>query len=343
VKHSHTDRDVSSNNSILFDDRWVGPHGIGRYASELLQRIPGFVSVPHTLRKLHPLEPLWLSAVVAASRARAYFTPGFNPPLISRLPVILTVHDLNHLVVKDNTSVIRRGYYRLVVRPGCLKSFRVLTGSEFSRGHILEWTGLPEERVVKVGYGISEAFMPQGVAHRPGFPYVLYVGLREAHKNIPRLMRAFAQARIDSGIRLLFTGNPDSGLAEIAARVGCSERIAFAGFPDDRNLAELYRGALALAMPSTFEGYGLPAVEAMACGTPALVSRAGGLAEACGNAGFAIEPENLDSMTDGLERIVTDAALRAELRARGLAWAANFPWSSTASRVAAVLAELPSR
>jgi glycosyltransferase involved in cell wall biosynthesis len=328
---------------ILFDDRWIGPHGIGRYAQELMQRLPGFETVPHTLRKLHPLEPLWLSAVIARAHARAYFTPGFNPPLISKIPVILTVHDLNHLVVKENSSSIRRSYYRYVVRPGCLKAFRVLTVSEFSRAQIVEWTGLSEERVVNVGCGISESFKPTGGAHAPGFPYVLYVGLRGVHKNISRLMQAFARARIDRSIHLLFTGDADKKLVEMAAGLGCADRLAFAGFPDDRNLAELYRGALALAMPSTFEGYGLPAVEAMACGTPALVSSAGGLAEACGNAGLAIESESVDSIADGLERIVSDASLRAELRVRGLAWAANFPWSGTAARVAAVLAELPRR
>jgi glycosyltransferase involved in cell wall biosynthesis len=308
-----------------------------------LHRLPGFETVPHSLPKLHPLEPLWLSAVVARAHARAYFTPGFNPPLISKIPVILTVHDLNHLCVMDNSSVIRRSYYRLVVRPGCLKAFRVLTVSEFSRAQILEWTGLAAERVVKVGCGISESFRPTGAAHEPGFPYVLYVGLRAVHKNIPRLMKAFARARIDPSIHLLFTGEVDTALVEMAEGLGCADRIAFAGFPGDQELAEIYRGALALAMPSTFEGYGLPAVEAMACGTPALVSRVGGLAEACGKAGLTIEPESVDSISDGLERIVSDMSLRAELRARGLAWAANFPWSHTAARVAAVLAELPLR
>jgi glycosyltransferase involved in cell wall biosynthesis len=343
VTNATTSEDLEPGHGVLYDDRWTGPHGIGRFAAEMFARIPGLKAVPHTLPKLHPLEPIWLSSVVARAQPRAYFTPGFNPPLLSRVPLIITVHDLNHLVVSDNTSVVRRLYYSAVVRPGCRRAFRVLTGSEFSRRHIVEWAKIPEERVVKVGYGISELFRPDGVKYEAGFPYLLYVGLRGPHKNLPRLLRAFGQARIDPGIRLLLTGHPDRALLEVAKAARCANRIAFAGLPDDRSLADLYRGALALAMPSTFEGYGLPAVEAMACGTPALVSKAGGLAEACGNAGLFIEPERVDSIAAGIERIVEDRDLRNRLEEEGLVWAANFPWSNSASRVAAVLRGLPAQ
>jgi glycosyltransferase involved in cell wall biosynthesis len=337
---SLADAPAGPGKGILFDDRWSGPHGIGRYAAEIFSRIPGFIPVPHTLRKLHPLEPIWLSAVIAKAKPRAYFTPGFNPPLRSSAPLILTVHDLNHLVVPDNTSVIRRVYYSTVVKPGCKRAAWVLTGSDFSRQHILDWAGLADERVVRVGYGISEVFVPEGAKHTPGYQYLLYVGLRGPHKNLPRLVRAFARARIDPAIRLLFTGQPDDSLQGLARREKCIDRIAFAGTPNDADLATLYRGALALAMPSTFEGYGLPAVEAMACNVPALVSTVGGLAEACGDCGLKIEPERVDSITEGIERIVNDAEIRADLQQRGLLWAANFPWANCASRVSEVLRRL---
>jgi len=286
------------------------------------------------------LEPLWLSAIIANARPKAYFTPGFNPPLLSSVPLVMTVHDLNHLIVRDNTSAVRRAYYAMVVLPGCRRAASILTVSEFSRQHIIEWARVPAHRVVKVGLGISDVFVPLGAAYDPGYPYLLYVGLRGPHKNLPRLIEAFGRARIDRRIRLVLTGHEDSGLLSVARAAKCADRIVFAGLPSDEELARLYRGALALAMPSTFEGYGLPAVEAMACGTPTLVSRAGGLAEACGTAGLPIEPDRLESITEGIERIVDNLDLRSELVRDGLAWAAQFPWSSTADRVATVLRQL---
>lgn len=330
----------SPGDGILYDDRWMGQHGIGRYAAELFSRIPGLTPLPHTLQKLHPLEPIWLSGVIWQRRPRGYFSPGFNPPLLSRVPMVLTLHDLNHLLVPESTSWVRRAYYSAVVKPGCRRSERILTGSEFSRQHILEWTGLAAERVVKVSYGISKEFTPVGACHQPGYPYILYVGLRGPHKNLPRLIRAFAASRIDGAIRLLLTGQADETLVSIAADAGCLDRLVFVGSPTDEKLAELYRGALALAMPSTFEGFGLPAVEAMACGTPALIARVGGLSEACGSSGLTVEPERIESIVEGIQKVVSEQTLRRNLIASGLAWSSTYRWDLTAARVCAVLAQL---
>ncbi len=324
---------------ILYDDRWIGAHGIGRFAAEIRARIRGLRAVPHTLRRLHPLEPIWLSAVIARSDARAYLTPGYNPPLAARIPFVMTVHDLNYLFVAENSSPIRRTYFRTIVRGGCRRAARVLTVSEFSRRQIRDWSGIADDRIVNVSNGVSDAFTPSGPREDRQAPYFLYVGLRGAHKNLPRLIEAFARARLDRRIHLLLTGEADPQLRRLAGDVGCSARIEFLGAPADRDLARIYRGAIALLMPSLYEGFGLPAIEAMACGTPTVASRAGGLGEICGEAALFVEPDRVESITAGLERIVDDEQLRRSLRERGLAQASRFTWDGTAAKVFTALAE----
>ncbi len=334
------DRRPDTHVEVMYDDRWIGPHGIGRFAAEIFSRIPGLRAVPHTLPKLHPLEPLWLSAVVARSGAHAYLTPGFNPPLIANIPFIMTVHDLNYLVVPDNSSVMRRMYYRTIVRSGCRRAARVLTVSEFSRGQIGEWTGLPDERIVKVYNGVSTVFQPHGPVYERDFRYFLYVGLRGAHKNLPRMIQAFARARISSDIRLVLTGAPDAGLRALAAAEGCDSRLEFLGSVSDEDLARAYRGAIALLMPSPYEGFGLPALEAIACGTPTMASRVGGLEEICGEAALFVEPERVDSLISGLERIADDPQLRSTLRERGILQSGKFTWERTVGLVSTALDEV---
>ncbi len=324
---------------VLFDDRWCGNHGIGRFATEIRARIRGLTPVPHTLRHLHPLDSFWLSSVIVGRGARAYFTPGYNPPLPTRVPLVMTVHDLNYLFIRENSNVVRRAYFRTIVKAGCRRAARILTVSEFSRHQIAEWSGIGLDRIINVSNGVSPVFNPLGPGTTRPVPYFLYVGLRGGHKNLPRLFRAFARARIDHSVQLLLTGAPEHHLQQIAAQEGCGERIVFLGSIPDDELARLYRGAIALLMPSLYEGFGLPAAEAMSCGTPTVASAAGGLAEVCADASLLVDPSNVESITDGIERIIDDEPLRETLRERGFRQAGRFRWDTTVARVFAALAD----
>ena len=324
---------------VLFDDRWCGNHGIGRFATEIQARIRGLTPVPHTLRHLHPLDSFWLSSVIEGRGTKAYFTPGYNPPLPTRVPLVMTVHDLNYLFIRENSNVVRRAYFRTIVKAGCQRAARILTVSEFSRHQISEWSGVDLERIVNVSNGVSPVFNRFGPRATWPVPYFLYVGLRGAHKNLPRILRAFARAHIDRTVQLLLTGAPDRRLRRITEDEGCGGRVVFLGSIPDDELARLYRGAIALLMPSLYEGFGLPAVEAMACGTPTVVSAAGGLAEVCADASLLVDPSSVDAIADGIERIFDDNPLRETLRERGLRQASRFRWDTTAACVFEALVE----
>ena len=323
---------------IHYDPRWSGPHGIGRFADEVIARLPDARPLSFQVRRLTPLDPVATALAALRLRDGVYFTPGFNPPPRSHVPVVFCIHDLIHLRFPAESTPVRRAYYRLVVAPAAQRAARILTVSEFSRREILEWTGLPEERVVVVGNGISAAFTPDGPRHEPGYPYFLYVGRRAPHKNLPGLIAAFAAARTDA--RLIFTGLPDGATTDIARHWGVVERVIFAGELDDAQLAAYYRGAIALAMPSFYEGFGLPIVEAMACGTPVLASNVTAMVETAGEGNaLLIDPLRADAIAEGLDRLAGDAALRAALREHGLARASRCSWNRVGRGVARAIAE----
>ena len=113
--------------TLLADDRWIGPHGIGRFAHELRQRLPALRPLPAFWPLLHPLEPVLLTGILCVLRPLVYFSPGFNPPVRSPGPFVFTIHDLIHLYVPAEASRTKQAYYRLVVRPAAHRAYRVLT------------------------------------------------------------------------------------------------------------------------------------------------------------------------------------------------------------------------
>jgi glycosyltransferase involved in cell wall biosynthesis len=324
----------------LVDGRWFGPTGIGRFAREVVARLPGVDLLEGGLRRLHPVEPLWLSGVLACRRPSAYLSPGFNPPRWSPVPFAFTIHDLIHVRFPAEATALRRAYYDLVVRPAAHRARCVLTVSEHSRRDILEWSGLAEERVVVVGCGVGDAFCPTGPVRSLGRPHLVCVSSASPHKNLPGLITAFARARLDPDLLLVLVTHPDLALRRAVADLGIGDRVVFRGGVDDAELAALYRGAVAAVCPSLFEGFGLPALEAMACGTPVVCSDRTSIPEVVGSAGLYVDPRDVESIAGGLERIAADGSLRARLSREGTARAGLFSWDGVAARVAGVLEDL---
>lgn len=329
---------MASQCSILADARWFGTHGIGRFARNVLSRLPHCEQLVSGPKPLSLLDPLWLTYQIVTKRPSVFFSPGFNPPALSTTPLVITIHDLTHLQLPAFATCGRRLYYRWLVRPASNRAYRVITVSEYSRMEILKWTGLPETCVVNVGNGVDPVFRPDGQRHDPGFPYILYVGAFRPHKNIGRLLSAFE--RIDHpNLRLVMTGKKTPELAAQLEARGMKNRVEFAGCVNDESLAALYRGAVCLILPSLIEGFGLPPLEAIACGTPVIVSRTTALPEVVGNAGVLIDPLDIEDIRNAIERMVSDRCLRERLRQAGPLRAQLFCWNRVAEKVHGVIEE----
>lgn len=323
----------------IFDSRWQGPHGIGRFASELCARLPDFTPITMRGRPSNPFDPVALHAYLWRSGSDFFFSPGYNPPAASPCPFAFCIHDLTHLCVQDESSALKRAYYHCVVRPAIHRAAVVLTVSEFSRRAICEWAGVSTTKVHNVGNGVSAAFTAHGPAHEAGAPYFLYVGNHKPHKNFTQALRAFASSGLARDFIFISTGSASAELRFLIGALGLSERIRFAGCVSDDELACLYRGATALVFVSLHEGFGLPIVEAMSCGTPVLTSCTSSMPEIAADAALLVDPLDRDAIGHAMARLASDATLRSTLRQRGLQRAKAFTWDRTVCKVQRALCE----
>jgi glycosyltransferase involved in cell wall biosynthesis len=214
---------------------------------------------------------------------------------------------------------------------------------------------VPPEKIVVVHHGVAGRFRPHEDDRRslvdgvqpdasqqpatPREPYFLYVGTIQPRKNLVRLLEAFAQLSPEAP-RLVIAGKRGWLSAPIerrAAELGLAERVVFAGYVPDAELPGLLRGALAFVFPSLYEGFGMPVLEAMAAGVPVLTSSTSALPEVAGDAALLVDPCDTAAIAGGMARLAGDASLRADLRARGLARAAEFTWERCARETLAVL------
>jgi glycosyltransferase involved in cell wall biosynthesis len=323
---------------ILSDARWLGLHGIGRFAGEVLRRLPPHHQLAAGPRPLSPVDPLWLTAQLLRRRPPVFFSPGFNPPLFSSAPFVFTIHDLIQIQLKSVSTPAKRLFYHWLVKPACHRAYRVLTVSEYSRKQIIEWSGLAEERVVNVGNGVDGPFQPRGPRHEPGFPYILYVGSFRPHKNLDRLFAAFRELNYPD-LHLLLVGTPEPAIEARLERLEIRGRTGFVSSVSDDTLASVYRGATLLVLPSLMEGFGLPALEALACGTPVAAARSAALPEVVGDAGLYFDPLDVQDMKRVMERVLSDRDLRTCLRVLGPRRAQRFSWDRVVAKVYAVLQE----
>jgi glycosyltransferase involved in cell wall biosynthesis len=322
---------------IYADQRWIGNHGIGRFARHVLAGLE-YRPVELTSNPAAPLDALALSrALRQLNHDDLFFSPGYNSPLFCPAPFVFTICDLSHIYCPENSSLLIRLYYATVAKRACHRAAAILTISEFTRKQIVEWSGVSPEKVFNVQCGVDLAYRPEGESYGFPFPYLLCVSNRKRHKNEFRVVEAFARAVIPSEMRLVFTGRPTAELVECMERHRVHSRVDFTGVVAEEKLPSLYRGAEALIFPSLYEGFGLPLVEAMACGTPVVTSNTTALPEVAGEAALLVDPTSVEQIAAAIEQLVSDTSLRIKLREKGLAQAAQFSWAGTVAGVHRIL------
>jgi alpha-1,3-rhamnosyl/mannosyltransferase len=285
----------------------------------------------------------------AARRAHLdlFHAPAYTVPLPSPRPLVVTIHDVSYERHPEwypyKRDPIRRAFYRRSARA----ADRVITDSTFSKDEIVTAYEIPPESIDVVPLAAASRFAEgPRLPLPPGLPgrYFLHVGDLHVRRNLGTVVRALALARARApGLRdvgLVLAGVARDQAAALDVDEGTRPLLTFTGHADEQVLLALYRSAAALVYPSRYEGFGLPLLEAMACGVPVIASRTSSIPEVVGDAAVLLDPDDLEGWSAALERVAEDESHATALRHAGHRRAATFSWRRTAAETAAVYARL---
>jgi glycosyltransferase involved in cell wall biosynthesis len=315
--------------------------------------------------RVSPLSARWLAigwqrlrlpvpAELLTGRAALFHSPDFTLPPLAGARGVVTVHDLSFMRLPECADPGLRAYLESALPRAVRRADRILADSLNTRDDLIELLGLPGDSITVVHGGVEPRFhritdleLLRAVRARYRLPerFILSVGTLEPRKNYPRLIAAYAAVRrSDPALphRLVIAGKPGWLYEDIYAeveRAGLAEYVTFMGFVADADLPALYTLADLLAFPSLYEGFGLPPLEAMACGTPVVAGCNSSLIETIGDGGLLVDAIDVPALAEALRQALGDNELRASLVTRGLAQAARFTWQSAAQELLTAYAQ----
>ncbi len=326
--------------------------GVQRYIRELCCRLDGRIITVSPERALHGITGhLWEQMVLPGIvKGNLLWSPANIGPLTVARQV-LTIHDLASLEHPEWFDRRFATWYRSIIPLLARRVRCIITVSEFSKRRLVELTHIPESRVFAIPNGVDGRFRPRSaneirqVRKKTGVAsstYLLSVSSLEPRKNLKRLLEAWrlSAARLPKDAWLVIAGTEGKdNIFRATSLEPIPSRVMFAGFVSDDDLPALYSGAVALVYPSIYEGFGLPALEAMAAGTVPIVAKSTSLPEVVGDAGLLIDPLCVEDLAESIIRIVEDCELRIKLSRRGVARAREFTWERAADSTLRVLTE----
>lgn len=350
--------------------------GAGYYSAELMSHIPQFDSsneyiawvgngadeldqpsgtnwTTKHLNRSPLVRLLWQQLVfprlLRSNRVDLLHSLHYSVPLYSSTPYVVTFHDMTFFLFPELHQRYRRLYFNMMMRGSARGARKIIAVSENTRQDIIRIFDVAPERVVTIHSGISSDFRKvtdtgeiEYVRSKYGLPskYVLSVGLIEPRKNLSTLIRAFGRLdENDTAHSLVVVGDKGwmyEGVFDLAQQLERSKRIIFTGYVPRKDLAAIYSSADLFVYPSLYEGFGLPVLEAMACGTPVITSNLSALPEIAGDSAVLVSPRNEAEITEAILRVLSDRALHAELSSKGLQHSRLFSWDATAQKTIAV-------
>lgn len=348
--------------SIAIDCRMWHASGIGTYLQNIVPRVisqmpqVGFVllgnegalnnegaenvSVRRLAVPIYSIQEQWAVPLAIPTGTSLFWSPHYNVPIFSSVPLLVTIHDAAHVAMPELFPGWRKRIYSaLMFRAALQKARAILTVSQFTANELQRLFGrwaMPEQIQV-VSNGVDAAWYsisPQERPHERG--YLLYVGNVKPHKNLKGLLAAFGLMQDCVDLDLLIVGEKegfltgDYGLMESAKKFG--DRVCFTGRVSFELLQQYYAHAMALVLPSYYEGFGLTALEAMASGCPVAASRAASLPEVCGDAAIYFDPSDIKEIAAILLRLVSEESLRQNLIVRGRKKVQDYSWDSAANK-----------
>lgn len=352
---------------ILIDARVISDkmHGIARYSYNLIENIAeidteneyillsGYTELQvfssryknfKFIKCNTPLysirEQLIIPPILKRERADLYHSPTFSAPIYQPCKVIMTVHDMIHLI---SGKSIHKLYYKNIVKRAMMKAAAVITVSEHSKCDIIKWIGIPEKKIHVTYNGIEERFKPSpdktlpdeikkgyGISDR----YILFVGNQKSHKNVTVILKAFKMAVEKERLthHLILVGIKEDIIEDKKNEIGdkFNNRIIYIDNLTDDDLIKLYQFADLFLSPSLYEGFGLPMLEAMACGIPVITSNRTSIPEVTGDAAILVDPENIQEIANAIGKVLKDENLRKDLIRKGLERAKMFSWKKMA-------------
>jgi len=306
--------------------------------------------VPGKGLSAHLLRLLWAAALWPRQARRQGATGLYSPvpegAFAGSLPQVVTVHDIIPARFPELHGRLK-SYYATVVPRLLARARAVICISEHTRRDLLSYYGLRNLRTHVVHNGYDRRLFyprPKGLSQEHfGFDdYFLYVGDMRPYKNLSGALDAFAGLRTQAVF--VVVGKRDRrffpGIRKRIRELGIQERVVFPGYVSNEDLAALYSQAVGLVFPSRYEGFGLPALEAMACGCPVVVSKGTSFPEVCGGAALYVNADDVLEIRTAMDRLLTDAALRRRLRQEGIARAGQFDWEKTAAEILDILEDV---
>ena len=290
-------------------------------------------------------EQISYPSIIHREKIDLYHGLHYSFPVVHGCPVVTTVHDMTYFIHPEKHLWLKRYYFKFFIRYACSKSDKILSVSQSTKNDIIKYTKCDPNIISVTPLGVDEKFKKIGdksvlesVREKYNLPneFILFVGLIEPRKNVGLLIEAFAKyikSEIDLDTNLVIAGRwgwESNAIMELVANLDISGRVIFPGYIAQEDLPALYTLAKIFVYPSYYEGFGLPVLEAMACGTPVITTNVSSMPEFVGDSGILIEPGDLEALVVALEILMADSEKRNDLSRKGILASSSFRWKKTA-------------